>query len=195
MVTTGRATNSTSPRVRPHAGRGRLASALARSKSGEGAFRRAQTRGDAPPPRLLLSPKAPLRIPPPPPPGGRGGKGAGRRIPPSPCQFKRKMHLARPSGRRALDPRWGFGPHRGAGGHGMDGKVKYIFPVLITAIIVFVVSGVVTWTNIGFRFDFVTRWLSAFIVGWPVAAVTAFVAIPFVRRMTQALVTLIDRPA
>ena len=77
----------------------------------------------------------------------------------------------------------------------MDGKARFIFPVLITAIIVFVVSGVVTWTNIGFRFDFVTRWLSAFIVGWPVAAVTAFVAIPFVRRMTQALVTLIDRPA
>jgi len=77
----------------------------------------------------------------------------------------------------------------------MDGKTKFIFPVLITAIIVFVVSGVVTWTNIGFRVDFVTRWMSAFIVGWPVAAVTAFVAIPFVRRLTQAVVTLIDRPA
>jgi hypothetical protein len=77
----------------------------------------------------------------------------------------------------------------------MDGKAKYIFPVLITAIIVFVVSGVVTWTNIGFRADFVTRWLSAFIVGWPVAAVTAFFAIPVVRVVTQRLVMLIDRPA
>jgi len=77
----------------------------------------------------------------------------------------------------------------------MDGKARFIFPVLITAIIVFVVSGVVTWTNIGFRADFVTRWLSAFIVGWPVASVTAFFAIPVVRRLTLALVTLIDRPA
>jgi len=77
----------------------------------------------------------------------------------------------------------------------MEGKARFIFPVLITAIIVFVVSGVVTWTNIGFRVDFVGRWMSAFIVGWPVAAVTAFLAIPFVRRLTQALVTLIDRPA
>ena len=77
----------------------------------------------------------------------------------------------------------------------MDGKARFIFPVLITAIIVFVVSGVVTWTNIGFRVDFVTRWMSAFIVGWPVAAVTAFFAIPLVRRLTLALVTLIDRPA
>lgn len=74
----------------------------------------------------------------------------------------------------------------------MDGKAKYIFPILITAIIVFVVSGVVTWTNIGFRFDFVGRWLSAFVVGWPVAAVTAFVAIPFVRRATARLVALIE---
>ena len=77
----------------------------------------------------------------------------------------------------------------------MEGKARFIFPVLITAIIVFVVSGVVTWTNIGFRVDFVGRWMSAFIVGWPVAAVTAFLAIPFVRRLTQALVTLTDRTA
>jgi hypothetical protein len=77
----------------------------------------------------------------------------------------------------------------------MDGKARYIFPILITAIIVFVVSGVVTFTNIGFRFDFVTRWMSAFIVGWPVAAVTGFVAIPFVRRATERLVILIERAA
>ena len=75
----------------------------------------------------------------------------------------------------------------------MEGKAKYIFPVLITAIIVFVVSGVVTWTNIGFRFDFVGRWLSAFVVGWPVAAVTAFFVGPLVRQLTQRLVMLIDR--
>ncbi|MFL5046481.1 MAG: DUF2798 domain-containing protein [Xanthobacteraceae bacterium] len=36
------------------------------------------------------------------------------------------------------------------------------------------------------------RWLSAFAVGWPVAAVTAFVAIPFVRRATARLVALIE---
>jgi len=45
----------------------------------------------------------------------------------------------------------------------MQDKVRYIFPVVITAIIVFVVSGVVTSTNIGFRFDFLRHWLSAFI--------------------------------
>jgi hypothetical protein len=30
----------------------------------------------------------------------------------------------------------------------MDGKAKFVFPVLITAVIVFVVSAVVTFTNI-----------------------------------------------
>jgi hypothetical protein len=76
----------------------------------------------------------------------------------------------------------------------MDGKAKYIFPVLITGLIVFVVSAVVTFTNIGFRADFVLRWLHAFIIGWPVAAVTAvtaFAAIPSVRRFTASIARLL----
>ena len=44
----------------------------------------------------------------------------------------------------------------------MEGKAKIVFPIVITAIIVFVVSGVVTYFNIGLRPDFVPRWLSAF---------------------------------
>lgn len=77
----------------------------------------------------------------------------------------------------------------------MDGKARFIFPVLITGIIVFVVSAVVTGTNIGLRADFVPRWLKAFITGWPVAAVLAFFAVPYVRRATEAIVQLIDGPA
>jgi hypothetical protein len=74
----------------------------------------------------------------------------------------------------------------------MDGKARFIFPAVITAIIVFVVSAVVTFFNIGLRPDFVPRWLSAFIVGWPVATVTAFFAIPFSRAVTQRIVGLIE---
>jgi len=77
----------------------------------------------------------------------------------------------------------------------MEGKAKLVFPVVITAIIVFVVSAVVTYFNIGFRADFVQRWLSAFLVGWPVAAVTAFFTIPFARNVTQRIVGLIDGAA
>ena len=74
----------------------------------------------------------------------------------------------------------------------MEGKAKFIFPIVITAIIVFVVSGVVTWKNIGFRPDYVARWLSAFVLGWPVAALTAYVTIPLARAATQRLVALIE---
>jgi hypothetical protein len=77
----------------------------------------------------------------------------------------------------------------------MEGKARFIFPVIISALIVFVVSGVVTFTNIGLRADFVPRWLKAFVTGWPVAAVLAFVAIPYVRRATEAIVRMIEGQA
>jgi len=77
----------------------------------------------------------------------------------------------------------------------MEGKAKFIFPIVITAIIVFLVSAVVTFFNIGMRADFVPRWLSAFVVGWPVAAVTAYFALPFARGVTLRIVGLIERAA
>jgi Protein of unknown function (DUF2798) len=77
----------------------------------------------------------------------------------------------------------------------MEGKARFIFPVVITAIIVFIVSALVTFFNIGLRADFVPRWLSAFLVGWPVAAVTAFIALPFARMVTLRIVGLIEGTA
>jgi hypothetical protein len=77
----------------------------------------------------------------------------------------------------------------------MEGKAKFIFPIVITAIIVFLVSAVVTFFNIGMRADFVPRWLSAFVVGWPVAAVTAYFALPFARAVTLRIVGMIERAA
>jgi Protein of unknown function (DUF2798) len=74
----------------------------------------------------------------------------------------------------------------------MDGEAKFIFPIVITAIIVFIVSAVVTFFNIGLRADFVPRWLSAFPVGWPVAAVTALFALPFARAVTMRIVGRIE---
>jgi Protein of unknown function (DUF2798) len=75
----------------------------------------------------------------------------------------------------------------------MDGKARFIFPILAIGIIVFVVSCVVTFTNIGLRADFVARWLSAFFIGWPVAAVTGLLVFPYVRRATVGIVALIER--
>src|SRR5262249_23112059 len=95
-----------------------------------------------------------------------------------------------------LDPPGAFGSHRPSPGEGtMEGKARFIFPIVITAIIVFIVSAVVTFFNIGFRADFVARWLSAFVVGWPVAAVTAFFALPFARMVTLRIVGLVEGKA
>jgi len=74
----------------------------------------------------------------------------------------------------------------------MQGKSRFIFPILATAVIVFVASAAVTFTNIGARFDFVQRWLFAFIIGWPVAAVTAFFVMPLIRRITAWIVRRIE---
>jgi Protein of unknown function (DUF2798) len=74
----------------------------------------------------------------------------------------------------------------------MEGKARFIFPVLATGLIVFIVSAVVTFFNIGFRADFVCRWLSAFCIGWPVAAIIGLIAFPVVRGVTHRLVALIE---
>jgi hypothetical protein len=74
----------------------------------------------------------------------------------------------------------------------MEGKARIIFPILATAVIVFVVSAVVTFVNVGIRVDFVGRWLTAFIIGWPVASVTGYFALPFVRRLTTRIVAWIE---
>jgi len=74
-----------------------------------------------------------------------------------------------------------------------ESKARVVFPVVITAIIVFVVSGAVTLFNIGWRNDFVIRWWSTFAIGWPIAAGTAYLAIPFARSLTQRIVAAIER--
>ncbi len=74
----------------------------------------------------------------------------------------------------------------------MEGKARVIFPILATGIIVLFASAAVTFSNIGARGDFVPRWLFAFLVGWPVAAVTAYCILPHARRVTDYLVALIE---
>lgn len=77
----------------------------------------------------------------------------------------------------------------------MEGKSKIIFPVIVTGIIVFIVSFLVTFLNIGFRADFVFQWLKAFFTAWPLAALVAYFAIPLARRLTQRLVVMLDGKA
>jgi len=77
-------------------------------------------------------------------------------------------------------------------GRTMEGKARFVFPILATGVVVLVASCAVTYVNIGLRVDFVRRWLCAFLVGWPVAAVTAYLAFPAVRSATVRLTHLIE---
>jgi hypothetical protein len=74
----------------------------------------------------------------------------------------------------------------------MEGKARFIFPILATGVVVLAASATVTLVNIGPRLDFVRRWLSAFVVAWPVAAITAYVMFPLVRSVTLWIVALIE---
>lgn len=59
----------------------------------------------------------------------------------------------------------------------------------MTGIIAFVVTLVATLLNLGFGHDFLRQWLSAYALSWPIAACTAFFAIPVARRVTAWLTT------
>lgn len=75
----------------------------------------------------------------------------------------------------------------------MDGKARFIFPVVISSMMVFMVTLLVTLINLGFPPDFFEQWVKAYFIAWPVAAGTAFVAIPAARRTTQRIISLIER--
>jgi hypothetical protein len=77
----------------------------------------------------------------------------------------------------------------------MKGKAKFIFPVLMAGQMVLMVTLVATYINLGWRHDFFVHWMKAWLVSWPVAAGTAFAAMPIAQRATALIVQLIDNVA
>ncbi len=74
----------------------------------------------------------------------------------------------------------------------MDGKAKYIFPVLMAGVMAFLMTALVTFLNLGIPRDFLTRWMVAFVIAWPCATLAAFIAIPLARKATARIVRMID---
>jgi hypothetical protein len=74
----------------------------------------------------------------------------------------------------------------------MQGKAKLIYPVLTAGQMVLMVTLVATYLNLGWRSDFFFHWMEAWLVSWPVAAATAFVAMPVAQRATMLIVRLIE---
>ena len=63
-------------------------------------------------------------------------------------------------------------------------KPKHIQPVLMAGIMAFLMTAFVTWMNLGLPSDYISRWLHAFILAWPLAVVAAYIAIPISVRVT-----------
>lgn len=70
----------------------------------------------------------------------------------------------------------------------MTGKARFVFPVVMAFMMALLVSAVITFVNLGFAPDFLSRWMRAFSVAWPTAAVVAFFAMPLARRATSAII-------
>ncbi len=64
---------------------------------------------------------------------------------------------------------------------------RFILAALMTAVMVFMVTLIVTFINLGLRGDFLVQWAKAYFISWPIAAATAFVVMPGARRLTDAI--------
>jgi len=78
----------------------------------------------------------------------------------------------------------------------MERIARFIMAFVMTAVMVFMVSLVVTCVNLGILHPhFLTQWCRAYFLSWPIAAITAFLIMPSARRVTDVIVTLIDGKA
>ena len=74
----------------------------------------------------------------------------------------------------------------------MDGKAKFIFPIIMAFFMALMMTAVVTWMNLGFPGNYFSQWMKAFALAWPLASLVAFAAVPIARKMTMALVSALD---
>lgn len=69
----------------------------------------------------------------------------------------------------------------------MQRLARLILACIMTAVMVFMVTLIVTFINLGLRSDFLMQWAKAYIIAWPIAAATAFLVMPAARQTTDAI--------
>ena len=62
----------------------------------------------------------------------------------------------------------------------------------MSSVMVFMVTLLVTYLNLGFDPDFLHQWIKAYLIAWPVAGATCFLVMPPARRLTDLIVALIE---
>lgn len=76
----------------------------------------------------------------------------------------------------------------------MQGPARFIYPALLSGIMAFLMTAIITALNLGIPPDFVARWLKAFVIAWPCAYAAALIAAPFARRGTAFIVSKLEAP-
>jgi hypothetical protein len=56
----------------------------------------------------------------------------------------------------------------------MNAKGRFILAALMSSVMVFMVTLLVTYLNLGLRADFLLKWGKAYVIAWPVAATMGF---------------------
>jgi hypothetical protein len=84
---------------------------------------------------------------------------------------------------------------RTAPGQAMDSKARFILAATMSSMMVAMVTLIVTWLNLGLRHDFILQWAKAYIIAWPIAAITGYLVMPMARRFTDRVVTRIGGAA
>ena len=67
-------------------------------------------------------------------------------------------------------------------------QARYVGPVVMTFMVVFFVTGFITWLNVGISNDFVVRWLRGWLLGWPIAALAVITLAPLGELITKLIV-------
>jgi hypothetical protein len=77
----------------------------------------------------------------------------------------------------------------------MDAKDRFILAALMSAMMVFMVTMLVTYLNLGLRADFLLQWVKADVIAWPVAATTVFLVMPMAKRANGRIVAMLEDKA
>ena len=72
---------------------------------------------------------------------------------------------------------------------------KHIQPAVIATIMAFIMTGFITWLNLGMVENFLWLWARAYVIAWPLAVLSAFIAAPFAPRITQRILLILNGPA
>ena len=73
----------------------------------------------------------------------------------------------------------------------MQSSARLILAATQSSMMVFMVTLVATYLNLGLRSDFVIHWAESYVVAWPIAAGMAYLVTPMARRFTDRVMSRI----